>query len=83
MSAAAPGTLAAPTQQPSPAPQSQPQPPAPAYIVAGPGPGKRVRLIDARGVEEHADDNPWVHMRLNDGSTEQQVERRKGGQARG
>jgi hypothetical protein len=34
---------------------------------------KRVRAIGAEGKEEHADDNPWVHMQLKDPFTQQQV----------
>lgn len=51
----------------------QPQQQLPPYIVAGAAPAKRVRLIDPQGDEEHADDNPWLHMRLQDTDTEQQV----------
>ncbi|KAI8472242.1 MAG: hypothetical protein J3K34DRAFT_457891 [Monoraphidium minutum] len=56
--------------QPTPAPPQQQQPP---YIIAGPaGAGaKRVRLIGAAGGEELADDNPWLHMRLQDGADPQ------------
>lgn len=47
---------------------------APPQYVAAPAPpaGKRVRLIGPLGGEEHADDNPWLHMRLQD-APEQQV----------
>jgi hypothetical protein len=34
---------------------------------------KRVRTIGAEGIEEYADDNPWVHMQLKDPFTQQQV----------
>ncbi|KAF6264573.1 hypothetical protein COO60DRAFT_71316 [Scenedesmus sp. NREL 46B-D3] len=33
---------------------------------------KSVRTIGAEGKEEHADDNPWVHMQLKDPFTQQQ-----------
>lgn len=54
---------------------ARPPTPTPPYIVAGPVPAKRVRLIDPQGVEEHADDNPWLQMRLQDGAEQQQVRR--------
>eukprot|EP00775_Hariotina_reticulata_P003124 gene3124-3402_t len=35
---------------------------------------KRVRAINAEGLEEHAEDNPWIHMQLKDPFQQVQVQ---------
>jgi hypothetical protein len=67
-----PAAAAAAAQPPAP-------PPPPPYILAGAPPARRVRLIDPSGAEEHADENPWLHMRLRDGGDEQQARPLLGG----
>lgn len=47
-----------------PAATPEQQPAAVAYIL--PAFNKRVQAIAADGQEERADDNPWVHMQLQD-----------------
>lgn len=42
-------------------------PPAPATtFLPSKALHKRVRAINAEGLEEHAEDNPWIHMQLKD-----------------